>query len=100
MEDLGIPELTSDQIEELCTIAEEAARKYIHSKIQKKNVEALTVCAEVEGTKPVNLNVDVDISLSPSMESFNVQKLANEAVREAFKAVEKYLRGLACHTQK
>jgi hypothetical protein len=100
LEDLGIPELTSDQIEELCTIAEEAARKYIHSKLKKKSIEALTVCAEVEGTKPVNLNVDVDIELSPSMESFNVQKLADEAVKEAFRVAEKYLRSLACHTQK
>lgn len=100
MEDLGIPELTSDQIEELCTIAEEAARKHIHSKLEKKSIEALTVCAEVEGTKPVNLSVDVDIELSPSMESFNVQKLANEAVKEAFRVAEKHLRSLACHTQK
>jgi 3-hydroxy-3-methylglutaryl CoA synthase len=100
LEDLGIPELTSDQIEELCTIAEEAARKYIHSKLDKKSIETLTVCTEVEGTKPVNLKVDVDIELSPSMESFNVQKLANEAVKEAFRGAEKYLRGLTCHTQK
>lgn len=100
LEDLGIPELTSEQIEELCTIAEEAARKYIHSKVQKKNIEAMIVCAEVEGIKPVNLNVDVDIDLSLSMENFNVQRLADEAVREAFRAAEKYLRDLACHSQK
>jgi hypothetical protein len=100
VEDFGIPDLISEQIEELCTIAEEAARKHVYSKIAKKNIEALNICAEVEGTKPVNLTVDVDIDLSDSVKDLDAQKLANEAVKEAFKSAEKYLRNLACHSQK
>jgi hypothetical protein len=98
--DLGMPELTSEQIERLCTLAEEAARKYIHSRMSKKNIETLNVTAEVQGARPVNLAVDVDISLSPSVKDFDVQKLADEAVNEAFKSAEKYLRELTCHSQK
>lgn len=100
MEDLGIPELTSEQIEELCTIAEEVARKHIHSKIAEKNIETLNISAEVEGTKPVNLTVDVDINLSPEAKNFNIQKLVDDAVKEAFESAEKYLRELACRLQK
>ena len=98
--DLGIPDLTSEQIERLCLIAEEAARKHIFSKIPKKSIEKLDVCTEVEGTKPVRLEINVDVDLSPTLGNFNVQKLANEAVNAGFKSAEKYLRELACHSQK
>lgn len=99
LEHMGIPELTSEQTEQLCVIAEEAARKYVHSQISKKNIETLNISVELEGTKPVTLTVDVDIDLSPSMGNL-AQKLADGAMKEAFKSAEKYLRELACHSQK
>lgn len=100
MEDLDLPELTDEQIEQLCSIAEEAARKHVLSKVPSKRVETLNVSAEVEGTKPMQLTVDVDVALSSSLKSFDVQKLSDDAVREAFASAEKYLRKLACHSQK
>jgi hypothetical protein len=100
VEELGLPELNSEQIEELCSIAEEAARKYVLSKVPGKRIETLNVSAETEGTKPMTLTVEVDISLLPSMKEFDVQKLANEAVKEAFASAENYLRKLTCHSQK
>jgi len=100
MEGLSISELTSEQIEELCTIADEAARKYVLLKVPSKRIEALNVSAEAEGTKPLTLTVDVDIALSPQMKDFDVQKLAEEAVKEAFTLAEKYLEKLTCHSTK
>jgi len=100
VEELGLPELASEQIEELCTIAEEAAREYVLSKVPSKRIEALNISAEAEGTKPITLTVDIDIALSPLMKDFNVQKLVDEAVQEAFASVENYLRKLACHSLK
>lgn len=100
VEELSTPELTSQQIEELCAIAEEAARKHILSKIPSKRIETLNISVEAEGTKPLTLTVDVDIALSPSMKDFDVQRLVDEAVKEAFKSAEKYLRELKCHSQK
>ena len=35
MVEFGIPELTTEQIETLCSTAEDAARKYVLSKITK-----------------------------------------------------------------
>ena len=100
MEELGIPELTNEQIEELCLVAEKAARKHVLSKVPSKKIEKLNVGAEAEGTKPIALRVDVAVVLSPSMKDFDVQKLADEAVKEAFFQAEKHLRELACHSRK
>jgi len=100
MEALGIPELTSEQIEELCLIAEKAAREHVLSKVPSKKIETLDISAEAEGARPVALRIDVAVTLSPSMKSFDVQKLVDEAVREAFTSAEKHLRETACHSQK
>lgn len=100
MEELGLPDLTSEQIEQLCSTAEEAARKHVLRRVPSRRVETLNISAEVDDEKPLRLAVDVDIRLSPRAESFNVQKLADEAVKEAFASAEKYLRELACHTRR
>jgi len=100
VEELGIPELTSEQIEELCMIAEEAARKYVLSKLTSKEIETLNISAEVEGAKPVGLTVDVDVVLSPSAENCDVKKVASEAVKTAFESAKDYLRELKCNSQK
>jgi hypothetical protein len=98
--ELGIPELNGEQIEELSLIAEKTARKYVLSKISPKRIETLNISVETEGTKPVRLTVDVDVSLSPLMKKIDVQKLVDEAVKEAFTSAENYLRELKCRSQK
>jgi hypothetical protein len=100
VEELGLPELTSEQIEELCAIVEEATREYVLSKVSSKRIETLNISVEAEGAKPVTLTVDVDVVLSPLMKNLDVQKLVKEAMEEAFKFAEKYLRELTCHSQK
>ncbi len=98
--EIGIPELKSEQIEELCLIVEKTARQYLISKVSQKRIEALNISVETEGTKPVRLTVDVDVSLSPLMKKINVQKLVDEAIKEAFTSAENYLRELKCHSKK
>lgn len=102
MKEIGLPELTPEQIEELCSIAEEAAREYILSRVPSKRVETLNISAdvEIEGEKPLTLSVDVELTLSPLMRDCDVQKLADEAVKEAFTSAEKYLRELKCGLRK
>ena len=92
--DFGLPELTEEQIEEVCAVAEDAARKYIFSKVAAKMVENLDISVEAEGSKPVNLTVEVDLVLSPEAMLINEKTLADESVKEAFKAIENYLRKL------
>ena len=92
--ELGIPELTDEQIEEACATAENAARKHILSKVTQKLLEKLDISAEAEGAKPVNLTVEIDLMLSSEAEGVNEKELVDDAVKAAFAAVEKYLRRL------
>jgi hypothetical protein len=94
VEKLGIPDLTTEQIEILCETAENAARKHVLSKLSSKIVEKLNISVEAEGTNPVNITVEIDLDLSPKMKNFDADLLVNEAVKEAFKASENYLRKL------
>lgn len=96
MDELGFPDLTTEQIEVLCSTAENAARNFVLSKMSAKMVEKLNISVEVEGTKPVNLTVEIELELSPKMKEFDVEKLVKDAVKEAHKASENYLRKLAC----
>ncbi len=96
MEEIGIPELTLEQVEELCEIAEETAREYVLSKVPPRRISALNVTVDAKGTKPITVNVDVEVVLSPLMKNFNVEKLATEATERAFASIEKYLRKLSC----
>lgn len=100
MEEIGISELTSEQVETLCAIAEKAAREYVLSKVSSRKVSILNITVDTEGTKPVTVNVEVEITLSPLMKNYNVKKLASEATNQAFNAVEAYLRELACRFAK
>lgn len=100
MEEIGIPQLTSEQMEELCEIAEKAAREQILTKVPLQRIIDLNVTVDIEGSKPVTVNVDVEITLSPLMKDYDVQRLVDEAKDRAFAAVEKYLRELACKSKK
>ena len=96
MEKIGIPTLNSRQVEELCELAEKTARKYVLSKVPLHRISTLNIDVEVQGRKPITMNVDVEITLSPLMKNYDVAKLAKKATEEAFTSVEKYLRELAC----
>ncbi len=90
--ELGIPDLTTEQIETLCSTAENAARKLILSKVSSKMVDRLDISVEAAGSKPVNVTVEVDLVLSPQSEDVDAEGLVKEATNEAHKAIEKYLR--------
>lgn len=100
MDEIGIPELTSEQLEKLCEIAEKAARQQILKEVSLQRITDLNVIVDIEGSKPVTVNVDVKIILSPLMRNYDVQRLVNEAKDRAFKAIEEYLGKLVCKSKK
>jgi hypothetical protein len=100
LEENGISELTLEQVEELCERAEQAAREYILSKIPKNRVAALDVTVDAEGTKPLTVNVDVSVVLSPLIKDFDVEALTKTATERAFAHIEEYLRELECKSTK
>ena len=99
MEKIGVPELTPEQMEELCGIAEKAAREHVLSKVSSQKISTLDITIDTEGVKPVTVNVEVGITLSPLMRKFDVERLVNEAKEEAFASIERYLRALACESR-
>ena len=100
MAETGIPELTLEQVEELCERAEQAARAYVLSKVSTGRIATLDVSVDAEGTKPVTVNVDVTVVLSPLMTDFDVEELTKEATKRAFAIIEEYLRELKYKSKK
>jgi phosphoribosyl-dephospho-CoA transferase len=96
----GIPELTLEQVEELCERAEQAARTYVLSKVSTGRIATLDVSVDAEGTKPVTVDVEVTVVLSPLMKDFDVEALTKEATKRAFAIIEEYLRELRCKSKK
>ncbi|MCD6242922.1 DUF3194 domain-containing protein [Candidatus Bathyarchaeota archaeon] len=94
-----IPELTAEQVEKLCEVAEEAARRHILSKVPMRRISDFDITVEVEGLKPLNVTVDVNLELSPLMRNYDAEKLVEEAVQKAFNAVDNYLRELSCKSK-
>ncbi|MCJ7614453.1 DUF3194 domain-containing protein [Candidatus Bathyarchaeota archaeon] len=99
MAENGIPELTLEQVEALCESAEQAAREYVLSQVPVGRIADLDVIVDAEGTKPVIVNVDVTVVLSPLMKDFDVEALTNEATKRAFTRIEEILRELKCKSK-
>ena len=100
MAETGIPELTLEQVEELCERGEQAARDYVLSKVSTSRIATLDVTVDAEGTKPITVNVEVTVVLSPLMKDFDVETLTKEATKRAFANIEEYLSELTCKSKK
>lgn len=90
---------TSEQVEQLCEIAEEAVRDYIRSKVPWRKVSDLNITVEAGGGESLTLNVDVEVKLSPLLKKVDVDGLVIKAVDAAFTSVEKYLRNVRCRSR-
>jgi hypothetical protein len=90
--ELGIPELTTEQIETLCSTAEDAARKYVLSKVSNKDIDRLDISVEADGSKPVNVTVEINLILASQTKDVDADALVKEAVNQAHKATENFLR--------
>ena len=99
LEEIGIPELTEDQMQALSEIAERVARDYILSKVPQRKISTLDIVVETVGSKPVTISLDIDLVLSPLMRAYDAKKLTNEATEKAFAAIEQHLRELSCRSK-
>jgi hypothetical protein len=91
---LGLPELTTEQVEALCETAEGAARKYIQAKVSSKLIDRLDITVEAQGTKPVDLSVEITLILNGDAKNVDDVALVNEAVAQAHLDSETFLRKL------
>lgn len=90
MGELGFPELSTEQIELLCQTAEDAARKTIYGKVSAKDVDRLDISVEVEGTKPVNVTVEINLLLAKTTQA-DAESLVKAAIEQAHRATENFL---------
>ena len=100
LEEIGIAELTDRELEELCETGERAARAYILSRVPRRQISTLDITIDAQGSKPVTVNVEIEIELSQLMKGFNVDELAKQATEKAFDAAKQYLRELSCKSAK
>ncbi len=91
MGELGFPELSTKQIELLCQTTEDAARKYILSRVSSKDVDRLDIAVEVEGTKPVNVTVEINLLLTKDTKGYGPEALVKEAIEAAHRATQNFL---------
>ncbi len=90
---------SDDLYEELCTIADDAARKYITSKVSNQEISDLTISVNLEESEGLNVEVDVDLTLSRMKKPAEEKRLAEEAVKAAFKAIDKYISEAKCQSK-
>jgi len=91
--------LTYEQLERLCEIAEEAARKYITSRVPKRRISDISISVDSMDSERLNLSVDVEVRLSPVLRNVDVEELVKGAINAAFKTAEDYLREISCHSK-
>jgi len=84
--------LTDEEVEQICTAAEEAARGYLLSKVPLKQISELEVTIDAVGDKPLMLEVGVAVELSSG--SRRLDPLVEDATKAAFEAAENKAREL------
>jgi hypothetical protein len=92
--ELGLPELTTEQVETLCETAETAARKHIQAKLSSKLIDHLDITVEAHGTKPIDLSVEIDLILNDDAKGVDANVLVKDAIAQAHLASETFLRKL------
>lgn len=83
----------TEEIEQICSAAEEAARRHLLSKISVKRVSDLDVTVEAEGDKPLLLYVEVAIELATGNE--DLDHIVSEATDIAFSAADAKVKELS-----
>lgn len=87
-----ISSLTYEELEKICVVAEEAARRYIFSRVKREYVSDLHISIDLESLDTLNVNVEVEVELSPLCGKMNVQEITDGSVKAALEAIEKYLK--------
>lgn len=77
---------TDEEIESICGAAEEAARKFILSKISLKKLEDLHLSVEGAGDRPLSVTVEIEIDTEP--ENPELGTIIDRATEAAFAAAE------------
>ena len=63
--------------------------KHVLSKVSSKMVDRLNISVEAEGSKPVNVTVEIELALTPEAKGIDAKTWLKKPLVEAHKASEK-----------
>lgn len=86
-----IQNISSEEVEELLFLAEQAGRKYIQTQIPSKEIKKLDILIEFDDTAELNLECIVDLELIKHS-TFDPQKISDEAAEKIFEVLEDKLK--------
>lgn len=96
LEEIGLPELSLEQKENLCILVEKAARDFINSRIPLNEVQTLSIDVEIDGDMPVTVTVDAELVPSSSIKDYDFEQLVNETTRRALETANIRFGEIAC----
>ncbi|MEM2875341.1 MAG: DUF3194 domain-containing protein [Candidatus Bathyarchaeia archaeon] len=79
-------------MEKICEVAERSVRKFLFSKIPPSKVEDINFSVNLEGERPLNVEMELEVIPSKLEEGIDLHILTREALKRAFAEVENYLR--------
>ncbi|MHA1606910.1 MAG: DUF3194 domain-containing protein [Candidatus Freyarchaeota archaeon] len=89
--------VSEEEIEEICNLAERAARRYVLSRCRKRDVIDLKIVVSSEIKDEITFNVDLEVQLSP-LAKVEPEELAQRAAEKAIEKIEERLRDIAERT--
>ncbi|MFX0132837.1 MAG: DUF3194 domain-containing protein [Candidatus Hodarchaeota archaeon] len=90
--DIGLHNLNDEEFIRISEIADLRIKKYIFSKFAKSKVTILESTIEIINENNI-CNIEIELELEiPSLSNSEVKKIAENAIGEAFKEIEKNLK--------
>jgi hypothetical protein len=99
LEEIGLPELSLEQKENLCILVEKVTRNFINSKIPSDEVQTLNIGVEIDGSIPVTVTIDLELVPTSSKKDCYAEQLVNEATRRALREADIRLGEIVCKSK-
>ncbi|AEK72489.1 hypothetical protein GQS_02940 [Thermococcus sp. 4557] len=91
---IGLPELSEEQLIEVGELAQETIIKHVFDVLNRSDVKDIEVTMRINRDETLDLEVEVYLEV-PIFVKVDVERLIDEAVEEAYAAVERKLREIA-----
>lgn len=91
---IGLPELSEEQLVELGELAQDVVLKRVFSVLHRSDVKDIEVTTRINRDETLDLEIEAYIEV-PVFVRVDVDRLIDEALEEAYDAVERKLREIA-----
>ena len=91
---IGLPELDEGKLIEIGNLAQETVMRRLFRELHRSDVKDIEVTTRINRDETLNLEMEVYLEV-PVFVKVDVEKLIDEALQEAYEAVERKLREIA-----